>query len=182
MPRRSTVQISPQIAGVRQGIDRAAARHRLPWLLRGTSALSAAVLAGGVLVGGAGHALAAGGAKIVAGSGTITQVGPKTIKITQKSGKIIIEWDNFDIAKGEKVVFDQPNALAAALNRILSGGKTTILGSLTANGQIIITNPQGIVFGASARVDVASIIASAMGITNSNFLSGRMIFDQPSAP
>ncbi|MBX6320221.1 MAG: hypothetical protein IRY94_00180 [Rhodospirillaceae bacterium] len=53
---------------------------------------------------------------------------------------------------------------------------------LTANGRIIITNPQGIVFGATARVDVASIIASAMGISDTNFLSGRMIFDQPSAP
>ena len=114
---------------------------------------------------------------MVSGNATITQTGPKTITIKQTSGKVIIEWDNFNIAKGEHVVFDQPGALAAALNRVLSGGKTSILGSLTANGQIIITNPQGIVFGASARVDVASIIASSMGITNANFLAGRMIFD-----
>ncbi|MBX6320220.1 MAG: hypothetical protein IRY94_00175 [Rhodospirillaceae bacterium] len=59
-----------------------------------------------------------------AGTGTIAQVDPTTVKITQKSGKIIIEWENFDIAEGEKVIFDQPDALAAALNRVLSGAKT----------------------------------------------------------
>ena len=84
----------------------------------------------------------------------LTKTDPLRVeRMNETSGKIIIEWDNFDIARGQKVVFDQPNAVAAALNRVLSGAKTTILGSLTANGQIIITNPKGIVFGASARVD-----------------------------
>ncbi len=131
----------------------------------------------------AGWALATpSGGTVVAGKATITQTGPKTIVINQQSNKVIIEWKNFDIGKGEKVVFTQPGAVAAALNRVLSGSKTSILGSLTANGTIIITNPKGIVFGASARVDVASIIASTIGISNSNFLAGRMIFDQPGDP
>ncbi len=147
-------------------------------LLHGTSALTAAAV-----MASAGWALATpSGGTVVAGKATITQTGPKTIVINQQSNKVIIEWKNFDIGKGEKVVFTQPGAVAAALNRVLSGSKTSILGSLTANGTIIITNPKGIVFGASARVDVASIIASTIGISNSNFLAGRMIFDQPGDP
>ncbi len=183
MPRRSAPTSPSRLESTFVPQGPVQARSPLPWLLRGTSALSAAVLAGGVLVGGVGYALAGPtGAKVVAGKATITQTGPKTIVINQQSGKVIIEWKNFNIGKGEKVIFAQPNAVSAALNRVLSGDKTSILGSLTANGQIIITNPKGIVFGPSARVDVASIIASSIGITNDNFLAGRMIFDQPGDP
>ncbi|MBX6324202.1 MAG: filamentous hemagglutinin N-terminal domain-containing protein, partial [Rhodospirillaceae bacterium] len=147
-------------------------------LLRGTSALTAAAV-----MASAGWALATPtGGTVVSGSATITQTDPKTIVIRQESDKVIIEWENFDIGKGEHVIFDQPSSLAAALNRVLGGGKTAILGSLTANGQIVITNPKGIVFGPEARVDVASIIATSLGISNANFLSGRMIFDQPGEP
>ena len=54
--------------------------------------------------------------------------------------------------------------------------------ALFANGNVIIVNGAGIHFGPNAHVDVGSLIASTAGISNSNFLGDRMIFDRPGLP
>ena len=115
---------------------------------------------------------------VVDGSANIVY-GDSSVVIEQGSDRVIIEWESFDIGVGEVVNFVQPSDFASALNRVLSGGTTEILGALAANGQIVISNPAGINIGASAQIDVGSIVATSLDIMNDRFMAGDMVFDQP---
>lgn len=98
-----------------------------------------------------------------AGAATITQSGTRTA-ITQSSQRAVIDWRSFGIDAGEHVNFAQPSASASALNRVTGDQVSRILGQLSANGQVILVNPNGIVFGRAARVDVGSLIATTSRI------------------
>ncbi len=104
--------------------------------------------------------------------------GSNSVEIVQGSDRVIIEWSSFDVGVDESVNFVQPSQLASALNRVLSGQSSAILGSLTGNGQITIVNPAGIHFGATANVDVAAITATTIDIINANFMANNLAFDQ----
>ncbi|KAF0146858.1 MAG: filamentous hemagglutinin, partial [bacterium] len=99
------------------------------------------------------------GGQIVAGQGSISQSGT-AMTITQTTQKMIATWDGFSIGARNSVAFVQPDASATALNRVLGQDPSQILGTLTANGQVFLVNPNGIVFGAGARVDVGGLVAS----------------------
>ncbi|RIY33155.1 filamentous hemagglutinin N-terminal domain-containing protein, partial [Psittacicella gerlachiana] len=80
--------------------------------------------------------------------------------------------------ENEIVKFIQQSADSAVLNRVLGGEVSKILGSLQSNGKVFIVNPAGIVFGKNAAVDVSSLVASTLDITNEDFLNGNYVFNQ----
>jgi filamentous hemagglutinin family protein len=58
-----------------------------------------------------------------------------------------------------------------ALNRILSGTPSQILGSIKAQGQVYLINQNGIIFGGSSQVNVGTFLAAAAVITDSQFIN-----------
>lgn len=120
------------------------------------------------------HALPQGG-EVAAGTGAISAAG-SSMTITQGSQKLIIDWQGFGIGAGESVQFLQPGANAVVLNRVLGNNASAIYGSLSANGQVFLTNPNGILFGATAQVDVGGLVASTLAIRNEDFLAGNYVF------
>lgn len=117
-----------------------------------------------------------GGGTVVAGDVTIGQ-GSQMV-ITQNSSSAIVNWNSFSVAAGESVRFDQPTASAAILNRVTGNSASQILGSISANGRVFLVNPRGIVFGSSAQIDVGSLIASTLAISDSDFSVGAYRFTQ----
>lgn len=115
------------------------------------------------------------GGEVTAGAGAISAAG-SSMTITQASQKLIIDWQGFGIGAGESVQFLQPGANAVALNRVLGNNASAIYGSLSANGQVFLTNPNGILFGATAQVDVGGLVASTLAIRNEDFLAGHYVF------
>ncbi|MGF1627372.1 MAG: filamentous hemagglutinin N-terminal domain-containing protein, partial [Alphaproteobacteria bacterium] len=148
-------------------------RHR--FALRATSAITSVAVVGSSLLSSAAYALPQGGT-VIEGDATISY-GENSVVINQGSSHVIIEWQSFDIAAHESVHFDQA-AFMAALNRVLSGEASVILGSLTGAGSITLVNPAGIAFGAGAHVDVGAITASTLDILNQNFMADQLVFDQ----
>jgi filamentous hemagglutinin family protein len=120
------------------------------------------------------------GGRIVAGSGTIAQSGT-TMTVTQNSARMAADWQSFSIGQGHAVHFVQPSASAVALNRVLGSDVSVIQGALTANGQIYLINPNGVLFTPTARVDVGGFIASTLNLSNEDFLAGRLRFAGDSA-
>ena len=112
------------------------------------------------------------GGAVAAGSATITGQGTALTTINQTGNQVIINWQNFSIGAGEVTQFIQPSANASALNRVLSGNPSEIFGELKANGQVFVINPNGILVGASGKIDTKSFVASTLDIPNANFLSG----------
>ena len=108
------------------------------------------------------------GGQVITGAGTITQSGTTTT-ITQASQNLLLNWKSFNIAPQETVDFLQPSATSIAVNRIFDVNGTQILGHLNANGQVFLINPNGIVFGRGAEVDVGGLVASTLNLNDPTF-------------
>ncbi len=118
---------------------------------------------------------------VVEGSATINVDGKK-LDVIQHTDKAVIDWRTFNIEIDEHTQFIQPNSGSLALNRVLTADPSYILGRLSANGNIILINPNGVFFGANSRVDVNGLIASTADINNSDFIQGRYNFMTPGNP
>lgn len=121
------------------------------------------------------YALPVGGA-VSAGSATIG-TGAGSTTINQTSQNTAINWQSFNIGSGESVNFIQPNSSAIALNRVLGSDPSSILGSLNANGKVFLVNPNGIVFGQGASVNVGGLVGSTRNISDSDFMAGKYNFE-----
>ncbi|MCP1576542.1 filamentous hemagglutinin family protein [Herbaspirillum rubrisubalbicans] len=105
------------------------------------------------------------GGTVTAGSGSISQSG-NTTTITQGSQNLSVNWQSFNTTSAEKVNFVQPSASAIAVNRIQDVNATQFMGQLNANGQVYLINPNGILFGAGAQVNVGGLVASTLDIND----------------
>lgn len=155
---------------------RTACAHGLCKMVQSRKALSwrpltlSLMLAWGVPV----HAVPSGGV-VTAGSAVIGAAAEQ-MTVTQQSARVAIEWQSFGIAAGQSVRFLQPDRSSVALNRVVGGSPSTIMGSLSSNGQVFLVNPSGILFGPSAAVNVGGLVASTLRISDTDFNSGRLRF------
>lgn len=94
------------------------------------------------------------------------------LRIVQGGSHAIIDWDRFSIAHGETTRFFQPGPNAAALNRVHGQVISRIDGTLRANGQVFLLNPNGIVVGRDGIIDVAGFTGSTLDVEDSEFLAG----------
>ncbi|WP_411883176.1 YDG domain-containing protein [Polaromonas sp. YR568] len=117
----------------------------------------------------------AANAAVVSGAGTVATSGQITT-INQATQKLAIDWTSLSTRANEALVFNQPNAQAIALNRITGSSPSELLGSLTANGQIFILNPNGVLFGAGSQVNVGGLVASTLNLSNADFEAGNYKF------
>lgn len=112
---------------------------------------------------------------VVAGQASFVQSAGNVLTI-QNSPGAIINWQSFDIARGETTRFVQQSAASQVLNRVTGGSPSQILGTLQSNGRVILINPNGIAFGRDAQVDVAGLLASTLQLSDADFLAGRFNF------
>jgi filamentous hemagglutinin family protein len=120
------------------------------------------------------------GADVVAGTAQITSgQGQMTIA---NSANAVLNWQSFSIGTDNKVHFEQPSASSKVLNRVVGNDPTSIMGSLSSNGEVWLVNPHGVLFGGEARIDVGGLVASTLGVTNNDFLNGRNRFGTADAP
>ena len=117
------------------------------------------------------NALPTGG-QVSAGQASIGQSGAN-MAINQTSNRAALNWQTFNVGKDAKVQFAQPNASSVTLNRVLSNDPSQIFGQITSNGQVILTNPAGVYFGASARLDVGGLIATTHRMSDADFMAGK---------
>lgn len=86
----------------------------------------------------------------VAGAGTATTT------ITASAANNIIKWQDYSVKQGETVNYDGKNYL-----NIVTGGNTSAInGSITGGGDIYLVNPNGVIFGKTASVNVGNLYVS----------------------
>ena len=117
------------------------------------------------------------GGQVSAGQATISQNG-NTLTINQTSNRAVVDWKSFNVGSQAQVQFQQPSAQSATLNRVADNNPSQILGRITAPGQVVLINPQGVYFGKTATVDVGGLVATTHNTANQAFMDGHMKFDR----
>lgn len=120
---------------------------------------------------------------VSAGQAHISVSGNQTT-INQATDKAIIDWRGFDVNVDESVRFQQPSTASITLNRIRSGQASQIDGQVSANGNIIIVNPDGVIFGNNSRIDANGLVAATSDIDDNAFMNGAntVTFDRHGNP
>jgi filamentous hemagglutinin family protein len=103
------------------------------------------------------------GGQVTAGVGRITQSG-NTTTIDQTTQNLSLSWQSFNVGPQDTVTFEQPGISSIAINRINSSTGSVILGHLDANGQVWLINPNGVLFGKGAQVNVGGLVASTLDL------------------
>ena len=121
------------------------------------------------------------GGVVVAGAAAIGQTA-STTTIKQSTQRAAVNWQSFDVGSQQRVDFRQPSASAMTLNRVVGPDPSRIAGRIDANGLVVLVNQSGVMFFKGAQVNTNGLVVSAIGITNQNFMAGKMVFDQPGNP
>ena len=111
---------------------------------------------------------------------TIHDRGQGATDVLQSAQVGIIRTQGFGIGANESLRAMMPNAQSSLLIDVLGPVRTDILGSLTANGRILISNPYGIYFGAGAQINVGSLMATTLSVNSDDLRKGRIHLKRPS--
>ncbi len=113
------------------------------------------------------------------GSITVTPLGGGITQDMTASDGAIGHFSDFDIAAGHVVNCVQSSANANALFRVFSGDGTQILGRFDATGNIYLIDTAGILFGANSQVNVNRLVASGLGMSDTDFNNAVGDLTQP---
>src|SRR3954454_11778495 len=116
------------------------------------------------------------GGKVSAGSATIDRPNAKGLKVRQSSNRAVIDWNSFSIGSGDTVNFLVPSSTSATLNRVTGSMTSVIAGDLHSNGELYLVNPNGIEITPTGVINTESFTASALAMTDVDFLSGKNLF------
>ncbi len=116
------------------------------------------------------------GAAVAQGAVGISTSGA-AMTMQQTTAKAVVNWQSFDIGSGARVNIQQPGADSVMLNRVTGPNPSQIFGQLSANGQVVLANPNGVLFGRDGSVTATSFTASTLGISDANFMAGNLKFE-----
>lgn len=85
-----------------------------------------------------------------------------SLHVIQSSDFLHTQFDSFDIANNESVHFQQQSMQSVAINQVLNADPTHIAGQLSANGQLFILAPGGLVIHDGASIEAASFFTSTL--------------------
>ncbi len=115
------------------------------------------------------------GGKVVAGVAAISQAAA-VLNVNQSSARAAIDWQTFNVGAAARVNFLQPSASSVTLNRVLDANPSQIFGRISANGQVFLSNPNGVYFSPTSSVDVGGFLATTHAISNADFMAGNYRF------
>ena len=104
-----------------------------------------------------------------------------TLNITQSSSRAVVNWSSFSVGAGGSVVFNQPGASSAILNRVAAGASASqIDGQIQSNGQVFLINPNGIAISSTGVVNTTGgFVASTLDVSDTDFMNGQLNFAAP---
>ncbi len=113
--------------------------------------------------------------EVISGSAAISRLDSNTMVI-EAADQAIINYQSFNVGNTERVQFIQPTSSSVVLNRVTGDDGSEILGKLQSNGKVFLVNPNGVYFGRESQVNVGSLIASSLDISNTDFLNQSFEF------
>ncbi len=105
------------------------------------------------------------GGKVEAGHVDIVNAA-KEVNITSTTKNNVISWQDFSIAKDETVKFDGGNKTNNYLNIIRGANTSQIDGKIEGGNDVYIVNPNGVIFGKGASVNVGNLYVSTRYVSD----------------
>ena len=95
----------------------------------------------------------------------VTVTGAGTSLSIVAPNKSVLTWQNFGagadtISGGDVLNYTLPSKTSSVLNIVAGGLSSNIDGTITSNGNVYVLNPNGILIGGNARIDVNSLVLS----------------------
>jgi filamentous hemagglutinin family protein len=122
------------------------------------------------------------GGVVTSGQGTVSTPSSTSTVIDQSSSRLSLDWQTFDVASNESVRFNQPSSTAIAVNRILDQKPSEVYGRIDANGRVVLVNPNGMLFGRNAQINVGSLLATSLDVVSFDETTGRLNLAAAGAP
>ena len=110
------------------------------------------------------------GGTVAQGTASISSSGSKLTITT--SGNALINWQSFNIAANETTTFVQPSASSVAWNRINDVNTSQILGTLNANGLVVLQNQAGFYIGGAASINTHGLVMATAPSATPDLSSG----------
>lgn len=108
---------------------------------------------------------------------TVNANGQVNVDVVQTAQNAVATWQTMNVGKQTTLNFDQSAGTQTngannwiILNRIRdpSGAPSQILGSIKAQGTVLVINRNGVLFGAGSQVNVHSLLVSSLDLLNQN--------------
>jgi filamentous hemagglutinin family protein len=115
---------------------------------------------------------------VTAGQVAITTSAPGVMNVDQSSSRSNITWQSFSIGENATVNFNLPGKDSVAVNRVSGKEGSVIAGRLSSNGQVFVSNPNGILFTPKAAVETAGFLATVHQMTEPG-ADGRVSLSAP---
>lgn len=107
------------------------------------------------------------GGEVKAGNAAIVKnTTAKEVNITSTTKNNVISWQDFSIAKDETVKFDGGNKTNNYLNIIRGANTSQIDGKIEGGNDVYIVNPNGVIFGKGASVNVGNLYVSTRYVSD----------------
>ena len=119
------------------------------------------------------------GLSLLQGAATVTQQGNLLLVNAQNAAgtnRSVLGWSSFSIGRGFGVDIHQANAQSLSINLVKGNDPSSIFGTLSSNGRLVLVNPSGIAVGAGAVVDTAGFTASTLRMSDADAMAGRLRF------
>ncbi len=118
------------------------------------------------------------GGRVLQGTAAFNSSGSQSTILT--SDRAFIEWQTFNIAPGQTTTFIQPSAASVVWNRINDPSPSQILGTLNANGYVVLQNQSGFYVGGEALINTHGLLMTTAPIPMPNLSSsGPWEFSAP---
>ena len=123
-----------------------------------------------------------------AGSVTGTEISPgsTTMNIGSTTANNVIGWKDFSIKSGETVKFDNGANTNNYLNIVTGNVTSRIDGTMQGGKNVYVANPQGVIVGDGASVDVGSLYVTTRKLDadaiGASVASGAIDLGTPSSP
>jgi filamentous hemagglutinin family protein len=111
--------------------------------------------------------------------GTISTPSATQMQLNQNQHSGVIDFSCFCSRQGTHVNLTAPSADSTTLIRSVEGAN--LWGRFTANDRVFISSSPGVYFAPSASVEVGSLFATSLSITDADFRAGRYQFSNDGA-
>ena len=107
---------------------------------------------------------------VVSGGAVVDQkTTPNVTDVTSTTRNNVIDWKDFSVAQGETVRFDEGAKINNYLNVVSGPNISQIDGTIQGGKDVYIVNPNGVIFGNTASVDVGSLYVSTRPINEADY-------------